>query len=161
LALRRALHEIGGNVLRFELGHINAGALGRLPALVPKLLTVSAISCAMAVAGCARNPAQPEVRAEPIVKAEPMHAAAPARGYPELRIRRPARALLVSQPAPDCEFRGADRNTVDPVEWSRLKLDYERQCYQRAEKIARDRLRQLQASSSRCEIEPVRHAQVR
>ena len=146
---------------RFELGHISAGALGRLPALVPKLLTVSAISCAMAVAGCARNPAQPEVRAEPIVKAEPMHAAAPARGYPELRIRRPARALLVSQPAPDCEFRGADRNTVDPEEWSRLKLDYERQCYQRAEKIGRDRLRQLQASSSRCEIEPVRHAQVR
>jgi len=161
LALRRALHEIGGNVPRFELGHISAGALGRLPALVPKLLTVSAISCAMAVAGCARNPAQPEVRAEPIVKAEPMHAAAPARGYPELRIRRPARALLVSQPAPDCEFRGADRNTVDPEEWSRLKLDYERQCYQRAEKVARDRLRQLQASSSRCEIEPVRHAQVR
>jgi len=152
LALRRALHEIGGNVPRFELGHISAGALGRLPALVPKLLTVSAISCAMAVAGCARNPAQPEVKAEPI------HAAAPTRGYPELKIRRPARALLVSQPAPDCEFRGADRNTVDPEEWARLKLDYERQCYQRAEKIARDRLRQLQASSSRCEIEPVRHS---
>jgi hypothetical protein len=142
------------NVLRFELGNISAGVLGPLPALVPKLLTVSAISCAMAVAGCAQNPAQREVRADPI------HAATPAHAYPEPRIRRPARALLVSQPAPDCEFRGADRNTVDPEEWARLKLDYERQCYQRAEKIARDRLRQLQASS-RCEIEPVRHSQVR
>jgi hypothetical protein len=142
------------NVRRFKLRSISAGALGPLPALVPKLLTVSVLSCAMAVAGCARNPAPHEVAAEPI------RSAAPARAYPELRIRRPARALLASQPAPDCEFRGPDRNTVDPVEWARLKLDYERQCYQRAEKIARDRLRQLQASS-RCEVQPVRHSQVR
>jgi hypothetical protein len=105
----------------------------------------------MVLAGCARNPAQREV------KAEPVQPAAPARGYPELRIRRPARALLASQPAPDCEFRGADRNTVDPEEWARLRLDYERQCYRRAEKIARERLRQLQASS-KCEVEPVRHS---
>jgi hypothetical protein len=108
----------------------------------------------MAVAGCARNPAGPEV------KAAPVPAATPARGYPEVRIHRPARALLVSQPAPDCEFRGADRNTVDPDEFTRLKLDYERQCYQRAEKVARERLRQLQASS-RCEIEPARRSLVR
>ncbi|HWX35484.1 MAG TPA: hypothetical protein VNZ53_49700 [Steroidobacteraceae bacterium] len=37
-----------------------------------------------------------------------------------------------------------------------MKIDYERQCYQDAEKIARDRLRLLQ-SSSMCEIEPVAH----
>ena len=109
----------------------------------------------MAVAGCARNPAGRDE-----VKAQPVPAATPARGYPEVRIHRPARALLVSQPAPDCEFRGADRNTVDPDEFARLKLDYERQCYQRAEKVARERLRQLQASS-RCEIEPVRRSLVR
>jgi hypothetical protein len=45
---------------------------------------------------------------------------------------------------------------VDPNEWARLKLDYERQCYQEAEKAARDRLRLLQASST-CEIDSVQH----
>jgi hypothetical protein len=35
---------------------------------------------------------------------------------------------------------------VDQDEWARLKIDYERQCYQAAEKIARDRLGLLQAS---------------
>jgi hypothetical protein len=35
---------------------------------------------------------------------------------------------------------------VDPNEWARLKIDYERQCYQDAEKIARDRLGLLQLS---------------
>jgi hypothetical protein len=48
---------------------------------------------------------------------------------------------------------------VDPNEWARLKLEYERQCYQDAEKAARERLSQLQASST-CEIEPVRHRRV-
>jgi hypothetical protein len=128
-------------------------ALGPLPALAPKLLTLLAISCAMVVAGCAQNPAQREFQADPI------QAAAPVQGHselPVLRIRRPDRALLVPQPAPDCALRGSDlKTTVDPDEWARLRLDFERQCYQHAEKIARDRLRLLQASS-KCEIEPVR-----
>ena len=131
-----------------ELEDRIANALGRLPIRARKLLAVSAMACAMAVAGCARNPAQREVQAEPI------QAAPPVQRQPEFRIRRPSRALLVSQPAPDCEFRGTNRNTVDEVEFARLKLDYERQCYQRAEKVARDRLQKLQAA--RCEIEPVR-----
>jgi len=136
-------------LFRFELENMRPKAVGRLPAHARKLLAVAAMACAMAVAGCARNPAQHEVKADPI------QAAPPAQGRPEWRIRRPSRALLLSQPAPDCEFRGPDRNTVDPDTWARLKLDYERQCYQRAERVARDRLRQLQAA--RCEIEPVRH----
>jgi hypothetical protein len=61
--------------------------------------------------------------------------------------------MLAPQPAPDCEYKRPDVGTVDPNEWARLKIDYERQCYQNAEKIARDRLRLLQASST-CEIEP-------
>jgi hypothetical protein len=126
-----------------------AKGLGRRPALAPRFLTLSAISCAMAVGGCAQNPAQREFQADPF------HADAPAQGQPELRIRRPDRALLRPQPAPDCELKGSDLKTVDPDQWARLKLDFERQCYQHAEKIARDRLRLLQASS-RCEIEPVR-----
>jgi hypothetical protein len=120
------------------------------PALAPRLLTLSAISCAMAVGGCAANTAQREAKADP-VQAAPVQTAAPADRYPEYRIRRPARALLTPQPAPDCEFGRSDLKTVDPEAWARLKLDYERQCYLRAEKIARNRLRLLQASSM-CEL---------
>jgi hypothetical protein len=125
------------------------GGLGAVSALAPKLLALAALSLATALAGCAQHSAQHEVKADPIV------AAAPPQGYPDFRIRRPNRALLVSQPAPDCEFRVTELKTVDPDQWARLKLDYERQCYQQAEKKVRDRLRLLQASS-RCEIEPVR-----
>ncbi len=121
------------------------GGLGALAALAPKLLTLAALSLAMAVAGCAQHSTQHEVKADPI------EAAAPPHGYPDVRIRRPNRALLVS---PDCEFRSTELKTVDPDQWGRLRLDYERQCYQQAEKKVRDRLRLLQAS--RCEIEPVR-----
>jgi hypothetical protein len=63
--------------------------------------------------------------------------------------------LLSAQPAPDCEFKRSDLKTVDPDEWTRLKVEYERQCYLDAEKAARERLALLQASST-CEIEPVR-----
>jgi hypothetical protein len=126
-----------------------AGGLGALSALAPKLLSLSALSLAMVLAGCAQHSVQQEV------KADPVEAAASPQGHPDFRIHRPNRALLMSQPAPDCEFRGTELKTVDPDQWARLKLDYERQCYQTAEKKVRDRLRLLQASS-RCEIEPVR-----
>jgi len=107
------------------------------------------MACAMVLAGCANNSAQREVKADP--------AAAPAEVHTQLRIHRPKRALLAPQPAPDCELRASDLKTVDPDQWARLKLDYERQCYQAAEKMVRNRLRLLQASS-RCEIETVRHS---
>jgi hypothetical protein len=123
---------------------------GPLRALASQLLTLCVIACAMVLAGCANNSAQREVKADPVV------AAAPAEVRSQLRIHRPKRALLVPQPAPDCELRASDLKTVDPDQWARLKLDYERQCYQAAEKMVRDRLRLLQASS-RCEIEPARH----
>jgi hypothetical protein len=117
-----------------------AKALGALRALAPKLLTVSAIACATVLAGCASRSTPQE--------ADPIEVP---------RIRRPDRALLTPQPAPDCEFRGADAKSVDPDVFARLKLDYERQCFQRAEKIARARLRVLQASA-RCEVEPARYS---
>jgi hypothetical protein len=115
----------------------------------------------MFAAGCARNPPQREassVRHE--VKATPVRAAArprqhSERSYSKLLIRRPDAALLAPHPLPDCEFNRSDVKAVDPNEWARLKLEYERQCYQDAEKAARERLSQLQASST-CEIEPVR-----
>ena len=56
-------------------------------------------------------------------------------------IPQPARALLVPQPEPKCEFA-----TTDPNSDERQKLDYERQCYRHAEMIVRGRLRLLQSS---------------
>ena len=130
--------------------------------LAPRLLTVCAVLCALSFAGCARNPAPhdtgPAVRES---KAPSVRTAArPSRvvervRYVEPKIIRPDPALLAPQPAPDCEFKRSDRKTVDPEEWARLKVEYERQCYQDAEKASRERLVLLQ-SSSLCEIEPVR-----
>jgi hypothetical protein len=123
-----------------------------------RLLTLSVAFCAMAVAGCARNPPHREfVPARHEVKAAPVrtHRYSQPRRHAELRIHRPAPALLAPQPVPDCEFKKTDVNAVDPNEWARLKIDYERQCYQQAEKTARDRLRLLQASSM-CDVEPAR-----
>ncbi|WP_156435558.1 hypothetical protein [Bradyrhizobium lablabi] len=132
-----------------------------LKSLAPKLLAVCAILCAVSVAGCARNPVQREFNpVQREVKAPPARAAVPRRHsephrHAEVKIRQPDPALLSPQPAPDCEFKRSDLKTVDPDEWARLKVEYERQCYQAAEKAARDRLSLLQ-SSSRCEVEPVR-----
>ena len=136
--------------------------IASLKSLAPKLLTVCVMLCSTALAGCARNPPQREV--SPALregKAPPIRAAVRIRRYSEPyryaapRIRRPDAALLSPQPAPDCEFNRSDLRTVDPVEWARLKTEYERQCYQDAERAARDRLALLQTSST-CEIEPVR-----
>jgi len=133
-----------------------------LKSITSKLLTVGVILCSMSFAGCARNPAQREVgpalhegKASPVrAPVRPRRYSEPIR-YAEPKIRRPNLALLSPQPAPDCEFKRSDLKTVDPDEWARLKVEYERQCYLDAEKSARERLALLQASST-CEIEPVR-----
>ena len=135
-----------------------------LKSFAPKLLTICVILCATSFAGCARNPAQREARPTLTLhegKASPVRAPVRTRRYSEPyryaepKIRRPDLALLSPQPAPDCEFKRSDLKTVDPDEWARLKVEYERQCYLDAEKTARERLVLLQASST-CEIEPVR-----
>src|SRR5215813_4782555 len=127
--------------------------------LRPKLLTTSVVVLAMGLAGCARDPVhrelnlvQREVRAAPVRSPSHVRVHAEARQHVELRARPRDPALLAPQPAPNCEFKRADIRAVDPDEWARLKTEYERQCYQDAEKAARDRLGQLQASSA-CEIE--------
>jgi hypothetical protein len=126
--------------------------------LRPKLLIISVL--ALELAGCARNPppreanvAQRQVRAMPVrpVSRARIHSETPP--HAELRVRRPDPALLAPQPTPDCEFKRADIKAVDPDEWARLKIEYERQCYQDAEKAARERLSRLQGSVA-CEIEP-------
>lgn len=130
--------------------------------LVPKLLTVGVILCALSFAGCARNPAPREItpalheNKPPPVRTAVRPRRAPERiRYVEPKIRRPDAALLKPQPAPDCELKRSDVKTVDPDEWARLKVEYERQCFQDAEKIARERLVLLQTTNF-CEIEPVR-----
>lgn len=123
-----------------------------LPVLAPKLPTLCAMLCALTLAGCASNSAQREPGAEPV------RAAADPHRYAGLRIRRPDRALLTPQPVPDCELRAPESSKVlDPDQMARLKLDYERQCYKRAEESVRSRLKLLQASGS-CEIEPARRS---
>ena len=131
------------------------------PSLRPGPLTASVIVLAMALAGCAREPAHRELGvAQRDIKPTRVRAVSHARinaqspQHTELRVRRPDPALLAPQPAPSCEFKRADVKAVDPDEWARLKAEYERQCYQDAEKAARDRLSRLQASSL-CEIERV------
>jgi hypothetical protein len=55
------------------------------------------------------------------------------------------------QPPPDCEFKGSEPDTVDADQWTRLKLDYERHCYEQAEEADRKRLQELLASD-KCQV---------
>ena len=156
---------IPGGALRFQDSCEEAGERSHaasLKSLAPKLLTACVILCSISFSGCARNPAQREISPARLEsKVSPIRAPARPRRYSEPyrhaepKIRRPDLALLSPQPAPDCEFKRSDLKTVDPDEWARLKVEYERQCYLDAEKAARERLVLLQASST-CEIEPVR-----
>jgi hypothetical protein len=57
----------------------------------------------------------------------------------------------VHEPPPDCEFKGPEPDTVDADQWARLKLDYERHCYEQAEEADRKRLEQLLASG-KCRV---------
>jgi hypothetical protein len=51
--------------------------------------------------------------------------------------------LLEPASAPDCAFRGTMSNPLT-VEETRMKLDYEAQCYRQSEEIVRARLHRLQ-----------------
>jgi hypothetical protein len=90
----------------------------------------AAIVAVLALTGCAQSSAP-----EPIQNASAEDTLA----------CKPEPALLVPQSAPDCVFRRAELKTIDPDQWARLKIEYERQCYQNAEKTVRERLRRLQA----------------
>lgn len=142
----------------------------------PRLPVISAVVLALGLVGCARDPARGDLgavhgsavhsdfkRAHREVRASPVRLPAHRRVYAEtqppaeLHVHRPDPALLAAQPAPHCEFTNTDLKAVDPDQWERLRTEFERKCYQDAEKAVRDRLGQLQASST-CEIEPVPHS---
>lgn len=142
--------------------------LSSLLPLAPELPVISVIVLALGLAGCARDPARGdlsavhsdfkrahrEVRATPVRLPRRRRVYAETQSPAELRVHRPDPALLAAQPAPHCEFTNTDLKAVDPDQWERLKTEFERKCYQDAEKAVRDRLGQLQASST-CEIERV------
>jgi hypothetical protein len=98
----------------------------------PAPLLAALIVSAIVMAGCARQQSQQEA-----------HAAQ----------AKPQPAYCKPRPAPDCEFRNASLRTVDPTEFARLKLAYERRCIRHAKKAERARMRELQASGA-CEGRP-------
>jgi hypothetical protein len=111
---------------------------------VPRITRLTLTALIITLSGCAQGPSP-----------EPMQAAPNQSEHVEPGVCRPDRALLASQPAPDCAFRRAHLKTMDPDLWARLKIEYERECYQNAEKVVRHRLLALQAAV-RCETETAR-----
>ena len=97
-------------------------------AIRPGALLAALIGSAIALAACARQQDQQQAYAAAAPPAPP--------------------AYCQPSPSPDCKFRGATRRTMDPVEFARLKHDYERRCVRRAERTDRQRLRQLQAAGA-------------
>ena len=102
---------------------------------------LAAALCVVALGGCA-----PIATVQQGAKSSAPHAAPrPVRTAQREPIPLPDQALLAPQPAPDCAFRGPVSNP-STAEETRMKLDYEQQCYRQAESLARGRLQQLQDS---------------
>ena len=101
----------------------------------------AALSAVVAFSGCARAPAPEAAQAAVVPLRTEMQEGPICRSDP---------ALLTPQAAPDCKFGRPELKTLDPDQWARLKVEYERQCYQRAERTVRERLRLLQ-QALRCE----------
>ena len=118
--------------------HALAGCAHRQARMVAKLPHLRALACVLVVSGCAGSAPQVETRSEPV--------------HTPAQMCHIDRALMTPAHAPDCGFGRADLKTVDPEQWARLKLEFERKCYQNAEKIARERLRRLQVAA-RCEVQ--------
>ena len=104
-----------------------------------KLWILVAIMSALGAAGCATSAA--------------------AAAHHHAQSIRIIRALLSTQSPPDCEYRAPDEAvTLDKEVLARLRLEYERHCYQQAEAEVRNRLRQLQVRVSGLhEFQPIRH----
>jgi hypothetical protein len=141
----KAMVARAGRLVRVAKGRSVAGRRDRRTSLAGKLPKLGAIICTLAVSGCAGNAPQPESRSEPIRSG----AAAPGTALQMCHIDH---ALLVPARAPDCGFGRSNLKTLDPDQWMHLKAEFEKKCYQHAEKMVRERLRQLQVAS-RCGIE--------
>jgi hypothetical protein len=103
-----------------------------------KLSHLRILACVLVVSGCAGSAPHVEMKSDPV--------------HTPAQMCHIDRALLMAVHAPDCGFGRADLKTVDPEQWAHLKLEFERKCYQNAEKVARERLRRFQAAA-RCEVQ--------
>jgi hypothetical protein len=99
---------------------------------------------AIALAGCVPQTAELQSGSEPAQTARS-----------DAQVCRPSPALLVPPSAPDCVFRRPALRTIDPGQFAHLKVEYEIQCYQNAERAVRQRLRLLQAAN-RCQVASAR-----
>jgi hypothetical protein len=117
-------------------------AMHQSPARTARSLVAAPLVLA-ALSACAPTPAPGDAQA----------AVAPARAeMQEMPACRPDPALFTPPAAPDCVFGRRELKTLDPDQWARLKIEYERQCYRAAERAVRERLKLLQAAT-RCEID--------
>jgi hypothetical protein len=114
---------------------------------IPRHLSVL---LAVALGGCGPHSDELKSGSDP---AQPAGLLAPARS--DTQVCRPSPALLVPPSAPDCVFRRPALRTIDPGQFAHLKIEYEIQCYQNAERAVRQRLRQLQAAN-RCQVASAR-----
>jgi hypothetical protein len=146
------------------LAHVLIGKpVATFPGHARTFLILALMPCWLALAGCSASLVRPEIyavsTAAPVHRSEAYEVSAVATVHRTVETRpRRLRAMLAPQAAPDCEFKGSDAEVVDADVFARLKLDYERHCYQHAEALVRSRLRQLQVSGL-CEAPPVRRRQ--
>jgi len=122
---------------------------------VPRLIASLALAgCVVTYAGVASSAAA-DLSVPPLLRHPPpatVTVAKPPGPPTALRPRSPTKppararpdpALLAEPQAPDCAFKGTWSNPPTPEE-TRQKLDYEAQCWRKAEGIARARLTALQ-----------------
>ena len=122
------------------MSHFGTADLHATARLRAPFATIAIVAIALCTAGCAQQTEQHEP-------------AASAAGKARLATCQAEKSRLASLSEPDCEFRAVRQGTVDADEFARLKLAYERQCYQRAERAARRQLQELRASRA-CEAKP-------
>ena len=105
-----------------------------------KLLALPAASLVLAIVGCCSCNSDYESAGYQTASAQPRS------GWQSPRLGAPVEL----PPTPHCEVVGPKPDTVDVELWARLKLDYERHCYQRAEMLVRKRLQRLLTSGRLC-----------
>jgi hypothetical protein len=151
----------------------NASAARQLHPVAQTLLALAAASLVLTIAACSSNSTQNrsastqasnQASTQTSTQAYRMAAVHPRPGR---RARhRSDRTVVMDEtvhqsvhesvheppPPPNCEFKGPEPETVDADQWARLKLDYERHCYEQAEEADRKRLEQLLASG-KCRVE--------
>lgn len=105
-------------------------------------LALSTLSIALTIAGCSSPSTEgkyvsglDELIHETSIRSVPAHPQPERQAHPSIR------TLVVRRPAPRCDLAGLEVDTVDADLWTRLKLDYERHCYKRADILVPGRLR--------------------